>query len=474
VGTCQSSFAQEATIEFENFTNDISKFQRHTPSLEPPITGGPGIGAGGSGGLTLPGRHALTYSPLSYGFSAIGESVTVSTLFKTGTLIAPTGFEELLGQVYVTTSPTGNPIQLTGSNDFFASLYRDSSGAYLGISGQTSSGAVYPFLEADVSIASNRWYELSATFTRDQQSSLDVAARLTDYGPAGMASEGIIGSTTAGLTNLSAVFADTSWYGGFAADADGGVKADRFRLDVPGNLTVPTSITIEPTYDVTFRPVGSPRYAEGSTSLAIDSERKALAEFDLRAIPANADIAGALLVVQPLSSQNMTLRALGYQGDGVTTSSDPSSVLVTMGTSQGTLQAGLEKVITLDQSYLAALLRSSTHLGLLLERTSTAGQTSIVASEASLGTAPTLLIEYTVPEANGDFDADGDIDGQDLLLWQRGRSPRPYSMIDLAQWNGRFGTAAPSGGVPAPEPTAAALALPAITVVLALRTRAPR
>jgi hypothetical protein len=94
--------------------------------------------------------------------------------------------------------------------------------------------------------------------------------------------------------------------------------------------------------------------------------------------------------------------------------------------------------------------------------------------EASLGTAQTLLVEDTVPEANGDFDADGDIDGQDLLLWQRGRSPRPYSMIDLTQSNGRFGTAAPSGGVPAPEPGEAAIALPAITVVLAMRRRASR
>jgi hypothetical protein len=286
-----------------------------------------------------------------------------------------------------------------------------------------------------------------------------------------MASTGLIGKANAGLAVTSSVFADTSWYGGFGADADNGVKADRFRLDVPGEQIVPTSITIAPTFDVTFRPVGSPRYAEGSTSLPIDGDRKALAAFDLSTLPANADITSASLVIQPLSSQSMAVRALGYEGDGVTTSADPPPVMFVMGTSQGALQAGLEKVIDLDEGYFESVLRSSTHLGLLLERAGTTGQATIVASEASLGTAPTLLLQYTLSEPNGDFDVDGDVDGRDLLLWQRGRSPRPVSMIDLAEWQGQARASAMGVSTLAPEPATAALSVTSMSLLVATRRR---
>ncbi len=51
----------------------------------------------------------------------------------------------------------------------------------------------------------------------------------------------------------------------------------------------------------------------------------------------------------------------------------------------------------------------------------------------------------------GDFDDDGDVDGQDFLVWQRGGSPSVLSAGDLATWQGAYGN--PLAAVSAvPEP----------------------
>jgi len=58
----------------------------------------------------------------------------------------------------------------------------------------------------------------------------------------------------------------------------------------------------------------------------------------------------------------------------------------------------------------------------------------------------------------GDFDTDGDIDGADFLLWQRGNSPDPGSPSDLAFWEANFGSATPPAVFAVPEPSTAILA----------------
>ena len=470
--------AQEATVEFENFFADFALFDEYTQLPGPLITGGSNVGVGGSGGLTLPGRHALTYTPLSYAFAAHGDAVTTSAFFKTGNLAPPTGFNEIIGQVYITSQPSGNPIEFFGSNDFFASVYRDSSGAYLGISGQTSGGSFYPFLETPVTILSNRWYELSATFTSNQQTSLNATFRVTDYGATGVTSQGVIGTANTSFSGQASNFTDPTWYGGFGADADNGVKADRFRLDVPGNVGGPETLSIEPTYDVTYWPGGQTRFYEGETELTIDGgeaqfpELNVLAEFDLSGIPVNAEVTSASIVIEPTFVQNasMTVRAMGYGGDGVRTNADPSFQLQNLGQSTGSLQAGVDKVIPLDANYLESLLGAFGHVGLLLESTTAGPYAFIVASEATTGTPPTLMIEYTLPAADGDFDGDDDVDGADLLRWQRGLgltggaatnaagNANGDSVIDgsdLTVWRFQFGSAVPAvGAVPEPATTA--------------------
>ena len=63
-----------------------------------------------------------------------------------------------------------------------------------------------------------------------------------------------------------------------------------------------------------------------------------------------------------------------------------------------------------------------------------------------------------VPFLPGDFDRDGDADGQDFLAWQRGESPIPHSASDLADWQANYGTQASAAAISiAPEPSASAL-----------------
>ncbi|MBN2559922.1 MAG: hypothetical protein JXQ75_03205, partial [Phycisphaerae bacterium] len=66
----------------------------------------------------------------------------------------------------------------------------------------------------------------------------------------------------------------------------------------------------------------------------------------------------------------------------------------------------------------------------------------------------TLTADVGLP---GDFDGDGDVDGADFLMWQRGESPSPLSTSDLDDWKANFGTI-PSAGttntLAVPEPAA--------------------
>jgi hypothetical protein len=60
----------------------------------------------------------------------------------------------------------------------------------------------------------------------------------------------------------------------------------------------------------------------------------------------------------------------------------------------------------------------------------------------------------------GDFDYDADVDGADFLVWQRGESPSPMSMVDLSSWRNDFGTILQEGaGHAVAEPSTVALLL---------------
>jgi hypothetical protein len=65
----------------------------------------------------------------------------------------------------------------------------------------------------------------------------------------------------------------------------------------------------------------------------------------------------------------------------------------------------------------------------------------------------------------GDFDYDGDVDGADFLIWQRGESPNSMSAAELADWQTNFGTVHASA-VPEPSTHASSVIL---LVLLAVR-----
>lgn len=65
-----------------------------------------------------------------------------------------------------------------------------------------------------------------------------------------------------------------------------------------------------------------------------------------------------------------------------------------------------------------------------------------------------LSIEAAIVGQRGDFDADGDVDGLDFLIWQRGNSPDPFSSEDLADWQANYGgTSLLAGASSVPEPS---------------------
>jgi hypothetical protein len=76
------------------------------------------------------------------------------------------------------------------------------------------------------------------------------------------------------------------------------------------------------------------------------------------------------------------------------------------------------------------------------------------------------------PAGSGDFDGDGDIDGNDFLVWQQGGSPNPLSTADLEAWRTAFGMVAGTEAVmtAVPEP-ASLLQIVAVGLMLLARKR---
>jgi hypothetical protein len=90
-------------------------------------------------------------------------------------------------------------------------------------------------------------------------------------------------------------------------------------------------------------------------------------------------------------------------------------------------------------------------------------------SDAAL--TPDQFLFLTAPGGqNGDFDNDGDVDGRDFLVWQRGDSPSPLSAGDLAEWQNAYGMGGLSA-VSVPEPTSIVLLFGTIVGSVLVRRR---
>jgi len=86
--------------------------------------------------------------------------------------------------------------------------------------------------------------------------------------------------------------------------------------------------------------------------------------------------------------------------------------------------------------------------------------------------SPQTPLDPAGSAAPGDFNGDGEVDGFDLLAWQRGASPTPLSAADYAAWQQGFGK--PAGLVAQasiPEPSAATLVAASLAARLLRRRR---
>jgi hypothetical protein len=88
---------------------------------------------------------------------------------------------------------------------------------------------------------------------------------------------------------------------------------------------------------------------------------------------------------------------------------------------------------------------------------------------------PTEFLFVTEPGGQaGDFDDDGDVDGRDFLVWQRGESPTPLSAGDLADWQTNYGAGGLGAFAAVPEPATWAVFLGLIGVGASLRSHKTR
>ena len=83
-------------------------------------------------------------------------------------------------------------------------------------------------------------------------------------------------------------------------------------------------------------------------------------------------------------------------------------------------------------------------------------------------------VQYSMDSPRtGDFDEDGDVDGNDFLVWQQGGSPNGATSSDLARWQDHFGEGAGASAFASavPEPASALLAMLGLGWLAATRRR---
>ena len=63
-----------------------------------------------------------------------------------------------------------------------------------------------------------------------------------------------------------------------------------------------------------------------------------------------------------------------------------------------------------------------------------------------------MIVDASALAPPGDFDFDGDVDGRDFLVWQRGGSTTALSASDLADWQANYGVGPLASSASVPEP----------------------
>jgi hypothetical protein len=223
---------------------------------------------------------------------------------------------------------------------------------------------------------------------------------------------------------------------------------------------------IHPTFDVQLKPGNAyPLGNASATTLDIDGGSgtsfpvlDVLMDFPLAGIPLNANITSAKLMLDATLSSTMTIHALGYAGDGLASLTDETASTSLIGSKNSSFTSTGDILIDLNADYVESLLGDASHLGLRLKSATVGPYIRIATNETLTGVRPTLVLEYS-SGLSGDLNADGVVDGNDFLAWQRGGSPSPNSPTDLAAWKSAFAATASASTAAVPEPTTTGLAL---------------
>jgi autotransporter-associated beta strand protein len=134
----------------------------------------------------------------------------------------------------------------------------------------------------------------------------------------------------------------------------------------------------------------------------------------------------------------------------------------------GMLPTAATTFIVLDAATLAGSFANVAN-GARLATVDGSGSLVVNYGSGSAFDATQVVLSSFLPTGlDGDFDHDGDVDGRDFLVWQRGGSPSPLSAGDLADWKANFGA---TGGMhfPVPEPHAGILVLMAFAAAFSRR-----
>lgn len=234
-----------------------------------------------------------------------------------------------------------------------------------------------------------------------------------------------------------------------------------------------TTRTISATFDATaeFSGGGAPTLTSNDyaiaaeRSTAFNSDRRAILEFPLSWLPANAVIHSAKLEVEVasilVSDPIFPMVSLhGYAGDGVLNAADASVPDNLIGNS-GPIREPEALSIALDAEYIQSLLGQSTHLGLLAKGDVDGFGAHFWSNEfPTVASRPRLVLDYELGLPNtGDYDGNGAVDAADYTQWRDtrgqavaagmgadGNGNGTIDAADYAFWKSRFGLAIGAGG----------------------------
>lgn len=190
----------------------------------------------------------------------------------------------------------------------------------------------------------------------------------------------------------------------------------------------PYKLRVDATFDVSYRPGEISSLTEGEATLLVGGipghdtfpEQRPVMEFPLMDLPANAIIQGAYLEIQhSASSGSPQIGITGFAGDGIASFTDATARGAPLALTEP-MNASSSRQIPIDSNYVASLIGQASHLGVRMQSIDLPQYISFYSTESNFSSLlpPRLVIEYTLPDLEGDFNHDHVIDSEDLAQWQ--------------------------------------------------------